>query len=142
MSSAASQNDNVCVPCSGLDASALLSQDQVDDALKSMPLWKLQEDDGVHRIARQFVTKNFQTALDAMNAFGAIAERNGHHPDLHLVNYREVEIVLWTHKVGGLTRNDFELAKVFDSEVEVCYSPKWLREHPEADRNARVDSGA
>ncbi|KAI2490082.1 Pterin 4 alpha carbinolamine dehydratase [Fragilaria crotonensis] len=107
-----------------------------------MTLWKLQEKDGVRRIARQFVTKNFQTALDALNAFGAIAERNGHHPDLHLVNYREVEIVLWTHKVGGLTQNDFELAKVFDSDVEVCYSPKWLNEHPEADRKASAESDA
>jgi hypothetical protein len=49
-----------------------------------------------------------------------------------LTKYREVEISIWTHKLGGLTKNDVELAKVLDKEVEVVYSPKWLREHPEA----------
>jgi pterin-4a-carbinolamine dehydratase len=135
----------VCVPCSGLDDSSILSQDEVDFELQNMPLWSRRrcqnpekEDGGVPGqlcIARRFVTKNFQTALDAMNAIGAIAEFHGHHPDLHLTDYRTVEIVLWTHKVGGITQNDITLAKVFDSQLDVCYSPKWLKEHPEARRN-------
>jgi 4a-hydroxytetrahydrobiopterin dehydratase len=127
-----SSEAKVCVPCSGLDDSALLSLDQVQTELKNMPLWKLEEKDGVPCITRHYVTKNFQAALDSINAIGCISERERHHPDLHLVRYREVEIVLWTHKLGGLTKNDMNLAKVFDTEVEIMYSPKWLKEHPEA----------
>lgn len=127
-----SSEAKVCVPCSGLDESALLTQDQVKAEIATMPLWGLQEKDGIPCISRHYVAKSFQAALDSINAFGAIAERESHHPDFHLTKYREVEISIWTHKLGGLTKNDVELAKVLDKEVEVVYSPKWLREHPEA----------
>jgi pterin-4a-carbinolamine dehydratase len=54
-----------------------------------------------------------------------------HHPDLHLTGYRNVEVVLYTHSVGGVTENDLIMAGLID-EVKVAYSPKWLKEHPEA----------
>ena len=85
-----------------------------------------------NKISRKFTAKNFQCALDAINAMGDIAEREGHHPDFHLTSYREVEIVLYTRKLGGVTQNDLSLAKMLDCETEVVYSPKWLKEHPEA----------
>lgn len=129
-----SSDAKVCVPCSGLDDSALLPLNQVKSELESMPLWTLQEKEGIPCISRHYVAKSFQAALDSINAIGKIAEREGHHPDLHLYKYREVEVVLWTHKLGGLTKNDMELGKVLDSEVEIAYSPKWLKEHPEGKR--------
>ena len=43
-----------------------------------------------------------------------LAEAEGHHPDLHLQDYRNVSIELWTHSVGGLTENDFILAVKID----------------------------
>jgi 4a-hydroxytetrahydrobiopterin dehydratase len=43
-----------------------------------------------------------------------LAEAEGHHPDLHLTNYRDVTIELWTHAAGGLTENDFILAAKID----------------------------
>jgi pterin-4a-carbinolamine dehydratase len=143
---------SVCIPCSELNESALLSLDQVKAELKNMPLWSLhrnqqvaeQDGDGAatttpttptsrsHCIRRHLVTKNFQAALDAINAIGVIAERENHHPDLHLIQYREVEIVIWTHKLGGITQNDIELANRIDAEVTtIQYSPKWLLAHPE-----------
>jgi pterin-4a-carbinolamine dehydratase len=67
---------------------------------------------------------------------GAIAEREFHHPNFHLVNYREVEVHLWTHKLNGVTENDLILAEMLDKEVAVVYSPKWLKEHPEAEAEA------
>jgi 4a-hydroxytetrahydrobiopterin dehydratase len=97
-----------------------------------MPLWNLEERDGIPCLSRRYVAKDFQCALDSIKAFGEIAERESHHPDLHITKYREVEVVLWTHKLGGITRNDIDLAKLFDAEVSVNYSPKWLKQHPEA----------
>ena len=84
------------------------------------------------KISRSFVAKNFQFALDAINDVGKIAEREGHHPDFHLTSYRSVEIVLYTHSVGGVTINDLTLAKKIEEEVTFTYSPKWLRENPTA----------
>ena len=78
------------------------------------------------------MAKNFQAALNALNAFGAIAEQENHHPDFHLTEYRNVQIVLWTHSLGGVTESDLILAGLLD-QVPVVYSPKWLKEHPEAE---------
>ena len=44
-----------------------------------------------------------------------MAEAEGHHPDLHLVGYRDVAIELWTHAIGGLSENDFILASKIDA---------------------------
>lgn len=119
-----------------MDPSHLLSAESVQAKLAQLPLWKLV--DG--KLSMQFVAKNFEAALDALNAFGAIAERESHHPDLHLTSYRNVEVILYTHKLGGITEADIALASMIQSEVKVEYSPKWLREHPEAQTSAKSSS--
>jgi len=127
-----------CVPCAGLDDSAVLSEDEVKSTLEGMPLWDLihkpNEADAptVPALQRRFVAKNFQCALDAINGMGAIAEEENHHPDFHLVDYRTVIVELYTHKLNGITENDIVLARMLDRRVPITYSPKWLREHPEA----------
>ena len=72
------------------------------------------------------------SAQKAFIDFGVIAERENHHFNFHLTNYREVELVVYTHKVGGITKIDCILAKMLDDEVTVDYSPKWFKSHPEA----------
>ena len=44
---------------------------------------------------------------------GAVAEEQGHHPDI-LLAWGKVEITLWTHKVKGLTESDFIMAAKID----------------------------
>ena len=44
-----------------------------------------------------------------------VSESEGHHPDLHLEQYRNVTIELWTHAIGGLSENDFICAAKIDS---------------------------
>ena len=63
-----------------------------------------------------------------LNAVSEVAEREGHHPDVSIKNYRDVEVKVSTHAVGGLTRFDFILAAKIDAECESVYSPKWARE--------------
>ncbi len=66
-------------------------------------------------LARVFVLGDFQAALDLVNAIGAVAEEQNHHPDLALTGYRNVTVTLSTHDAGGLTMNDFVLAKAVDA---------------------------
>jgi 4a-hydroxytetrahydrobiopterin dehydratase len=116
-----------------LDSNALLSIDQIKQELTtSLPLWELRVngEDGVSVLSRKFIAMNFQAALDCVNSMGAIAEREGHHPDFHLTNYRHVEVVLYTHKLQGITGNDLRLARTLDEEVKIEYSPQWLKNHP------------
>jgi 4a-hydroxytetrahydrobiopterin dehydratase len=136
-SSSAADGDKVdskaCIPCSSLDPSHLLSPEEVQKRLDtSLPLWELAIGEKGPFLRRKFTAKTFQAALDSVNAFGKIAERENHHPDFHLTDYRDVEVVLWTHKLNGITESDFTLAEMLNLEVTVVYSPKWLREHPEA----------
>jgi 4a-hydroxytetrahydrobiopterin dehydratase len=48
--------------------------------------------------------------IEFFNKVAAVAEEEGHHPDLHLEGYRQVAVEIWTHAAGGLTENDFILA--------------------------------
>eukprot|EP00798_Chlamydomonas_sp_ICE-L_P019220 gene19220-25840_t len=66
------------------------------------------------------------------NQAAEVAEAEGHHPDLHLINYREVEVVVSTHAAGGLTMFDFVLCAKLDAIEGVEYSPKWLKEQEAA----------
>ena len=98
-----------------------------------MKLWRLTDDDN-NKLSRTYTAKNFQCAMDSLVAIGKIAERENHHPDLHLTGYRNVEIELFTHSLGGVSANDIAMARMIDEEVDIVYSPKWLKEHPEAKR--------
>lgn len=66
------------------------------------------------RMKREFVLANFQAGLDLVNAIGAVAEDQNHHPDLALFDYRKVTVMLSTHDAGGLTMNDFVVARAVD----------------------------
>mmetsp|Transcript_34957 Transcript_34957/g.33237 ORF Transcript_34957/g.33237 Transcript_34957/m.33237 type:complete len:128 (-) Transcript_34957:65-448(-) len=65
-------------------------------------MWTLSEN--YEKISRVFKTKNWNGAIEFINEASAIAEGPvSHHPDIHLTMYREVEVVIWTHAMGGLT---------------------------------------
>jgi 4a-hydroxytetrahydrobiopterin dehydratase len=121
-----------------MDSSHLLDDETLSHSMAELPLWHLSKNDkDAKYLSRSFTAKNFQCALDAINDMGKIAERESHHPDFHLTNYRDVETQLYTHKIGGVTENDLQLAKMLDQEVKIVYSPKWLKGHPEAQRTAK-----
>ena len=140
-----------CVPCSSLDKSHLLDKADVEKRVaENLPMWKVGEkkiaasgggESGCCYLYRSFTAKNFQAALDAINAFGAVAEAESHHPNLHLTNYREVAVEIWTHKLNGVTENDLTLAAQLDAQVRnIEYSPKWLKGHPEAASTAKEET--
>src|SRR3989338_4304337 len=66
-----------------------------------------------HEIEKQFKFKNFADALKFVNKIGAIAEQQGHHPDIFLA-WGKVKITLFTRSIGGLSTNDFIMAARID----------------------------
>ncbi len=54
--------------------------------------------------------RDFMDAVQAVQSIAAIAEGEGHHPDLRIHGYKHLEVRIQTHAVGGLTENDFILA--------------------------------
>lgn len=98
-----------CVPCEG--GVPALSSQHVQAHLADLRNWELTANG---RIRREWRVKNFLAGLEFFNRVGKLAEEEGHHPDLHLVGYRNVAIELWTHALGGLSENDFILAAKID----------------------------
>jgi 4a-hydroxytetrahydrobiopterin dehydratase len=102
-----------CIPCEGgmppLKGSALTElQQQLEKG------WKVVDE---HHLEKEYSFKNFREALAFTNAVGAIAEEEGHHPDI-LLTYGKVKIQLWTHKIDGLAESDFILA----AKIDRCFS--------------------
>src|SRR5689334_8979175 len=103
MTTAADLTKKHCVPCEG--GVPPLSAADVKRLAAAVPGWKVTPDG--KRIARNWRVKDFAEGLDFFRRVGDLAEAEDHHPDLHLANYRDVTIELWTHAAGGLTENDF-----------------------------------
>jgi 4a-hydroxytetrahydrobiopterin dehydratase len=99
-----------CVPCEG--GVAPYSPELAAEQLTELSGWTLTH--GGQRIRKDWTVKNFMTAMDFFERVAAVAEEDGHHPDLHLEQYRNVSIELWTHAIGGLSENDFILAAKID----------------------------
>jgi 4a-hydroxytetrahydrobiopterin dehydratase len=111
MSTATELTRKHCTPCEG--GVPPLPKEQIERYLAALPGWTLTADG--QRIRREWRVKDFVTALDFFQRVGRIAEEEGHHPDLHLVGYRNVAIEIWTHAINGLSENDFILAAKIDT---------------------------
>ena len=60
----------------------LLSSEEITAKLPEFTLWTVEADEGIPKLHRQVVCKNFEEALSFVNQCGAIAERYGHHPGM------------------------------------------------------------
>jgi 4a-hydroxytetrahydrobiopterin dehydratase len=85
-----------------------LTPEQTQTLLSGLTGWQL-TDEG-RRIRKDWRMKDFKAAIEFIDRVAELAESEGHHPDLHLENYRNFWIELWTHSIGGLSENDFILA--------------------------------
>src|SRR5438270_1072462 len=76
-----------------------------------VPDWRVRDE----RLSKTFLFPDFQAALDFVNRVGAVAEEQGHHPDIHLA-WGRVDVETWTHDAGGITESDFTLAARIDEQ--------------------------
>ncbi len=97
-----------CVPCRG--GVPPLQGEALETMKAQVPDWQVA--DG-HHLTRSFTFPDFKEALVFVNRVGAIAEEEGHHPDIFLA-WGKVDIKIWTHKIDGLTESDFILASKID----------------------------
>jgi len=98
-----------CVPCRG--GVPPLEGEELDKLRVQVKGWEVVSG---HHLAKTYPFPDFKTALEFVNRAGAIAEEEGHHPDLHL-SWGKVGIEIWTHKINGLTESDFVLAAKLDA---------------------------
>ena len=82
--------------------------------MSQIPDWQVVSVDGEDRLERVFKFSDFVSALAFTNRVGEAAEEEGHHPAL-LTEWGRVTVTWWTHKIGGLHRNDFVMAARTDA---------------------------
>ncbi|MBW3564810.1 MAG: 4a-hydroxytetrahydrobiopterin dehydratase [Acidobacteria bacterium] len=101
-----------CIPCRG--GVPVLTAEEIAPLLEQLEAgWTVIDD---HHLEKEWVFSDFATALAFTNRAGAIAEEEGHHPDIEL-GWGRVKVTIWTHKIDGLTESDFILAAKIDKQA-------------------------
>ena len=101
--------DLKCKPCRG--GVAPLAGDELAAYAGQVARWAVVD---AHHLSRTFTFPDFAGALAFVNRVGALAEAEGHHPDIRL-GWGKVTIEIHTHKIDGLTASDFVLAAKIDA---------------------------
>lgn len=94
-----------------------VSEAEVAELKPQVPEWEMLTLEGEQRLRRVFKHKNFAEALAFTQRVGELAEAADHHPAL-LTEWGKVTVDWWTHKIGGLHRNDFIMAAKTDQAYQ------------------------
>jgi 4a-hydroxytetrahydrobiopterin dehydratase len=106
--------DRNCLACFGFEPQ--LSMEEARRLADQLPGWDVVRS---HHVTRAFDFPDFRQALEFVDQIGAIAEQQGHHPDIELA-WGKVGVKIYTHKVQGLTESDFILA----AKIERTYQQR------------------
>jgi 4a-hydroxytetrahydrobiopterin dehydratase len=103
--------EQTCMPIKAGDPPLTLQE--VEDLMSLLPNWSLKE----KTISRELRFKDFRQAMDFVNKAAEVANDQDHHPDI-LVSYNTVLLTFTTHKIKGLSMNDFIAAAKIDLLVD------------------------
>jgi 4a-hydroxytetrahydrobiopterin dehydratase len=84
----------------------VLSDEEIEAELAELGGWERAGD----AISKTFDRGDFVGSVRFVDSLVEPAEGMGHHPDLE-ISWSNVTVTLTTHSAGGLTANDFELAR-------------------------------
>jgi 4a-hydroxytetrahydrobiopterin dehydratase len=82
-----------------------MSAAEAEKMMEEIPGWSLSG----ATLARDYKFKDFSGAMEFINRVAGLADREDHHPDMH-ISYSRVKLELSTHAIGGLSMNDFIMA--------------------------------
>jgi len=97
-----------CVPCRG--GIPPMRGVEIKEYLAELSGWEVIEE---HHLTKHYQFKNFVEAQAFVTRVGALAEEQGHHPDI-CFGWGYADIKIWTHKIDGLSEGDFILAAKID----------------------------
>ena len=98
-----------CVPCHG--GVPRLTGEEIAPLLAQLEGWEVSEE---HHLSKEYEFKNFADALAFVNRVGAVAEAEGHHPDVEF-GWGYARLKIYPHAVDGLSESDFILAARIDA---------------------------
>ncbi|GJQ08696.1 hypothetical protein GpartN1_g487.t1 [Galdieria partita] len=106
-----------CQPCHS--KTEVLAMNKIEEYLTQLPGWQL--DTSIQdspRIRRTFTGKDFNHCVEMICNIRNVAQKENHHPEIHLTRFKYLEVVIQTFAVNNLTINDFILA----AKITSCLS--------------------
>ena len=100
-----------CEACR-LDA-PVLSDKEISDLSTQIPSWIDHEEEGVKRLVCSFAFSSYQDSVNFTNKVAELAETEDHHPEI-VLEWGNVTVSWWSHKIKGLHKNDFICASKTD----------------------------
>jgi 4a-hydroxytetrahydrobiopterin dehydratase len=88
---------------------ARLNDEEIEGRLGDLDGWERSGD----AIVKEFDNGDFKGSVEFVNRLMPEAEEMNHHPDLE-ISWKTVKVTITTHSEGGLTDNDFQLARRID----------------------------
>ena len=87
-------------------------QDQIQILLSEINGWVL-IDEPINKIQKIFSFKSYKDSVDFSNKVASLADDEDHHPQI-VLEWGKVTVIWWSHKIGGLHKNDFICAAKTD----------------------------
>lgn len=88
-----------------------LTREEIAKLHPKIPNWILSAD--AKSMSKHFKFKDFHQTMDFVNKIAAMANEEGHHPDMK-VGYNYCTVEYTTHALKGLSENDFICAAKVD----------------------------
>lgn len=103
-------SERKCVPCSGKEKP--LRKEEAEKLLGQIKNgWQVIDN---KKLRNNYPFENFKRGMVFAQNIANLAEEEQHHPDL-CIHYKNVEVELTTHAIGGLSENDFIMAAKIDN---------------------------
>lgn len=103
-------SERKCVPCSGKEEP--LREEEINKLLGQVKNgWQVIDN---KKLRNQYPFENFKRGMVFVQDVAYLAEEEQHHPDI-CIHYKNVDIELTTHAIGGLSENDFIMAAKIDN---------------------------
>ncbi len=100
-----------CEACR-LDA-PVLSEQEIRELAPQIPSWIVHEEDGIKRLICSFAFSSYEDSVNFTNKVAKLAEQEDHHPEI-VLEWGNVTVSWWSHKIKGLHKNDFICASKTD----------------------------
>ena len=105
-------SENKCEACS-INAPVLTEKD-INKFLQQIPSWTIHEEEGVKRLICSFAFPDYENSVNFTNLVAKLAEEEDHHPEI-VLEWGNVTVSWWSHKIKGLHTNDFICASKTDN---------------------------
>lgn len=105
--------DKKCVPCEG--ETSPMEYGKIKELTINTPTWSVVEEYKIWRLKKDYKFKDFTQAMKFVNKVAEIAEKEGHHPNIFIHDWNQIQLEIYTHKIRGLHGNDFILAAKIDT---------------------------